>query len=201
MEQNKTDTLHDPQSRLAAIRRDQPMSLLVEANNLPTKVATMNAKLMLRINPILEMTSRFSDAAGPYVACKRGCNHCCHIQVAITRIEAQLLGNRIGVNPAPMPTPQLRPQDSYNYKTPCTFLENGECSIYEDRPYVCRAHASLEANEDPCRLTDEQGHDRNGKISRPNFPGVAEALNVVLKLAGKTDYADIRDYFPNGRKG
>lgn len=201
MERDLTEAIHDAESRVAAFREAQSKELVLEALDLPRKVAAMNARPMLRIIPILEVASQFSDAVTPYVACKRGCNHCCHIQVAITRTEAQLLGSRIGVQPSAMKTPRLRPQDSYSYQTPCTFLENGECSIYDSRPLACRKHASFEANEEPCRLTDQAGNHLNAKIAIPNFPGIVDAFNVVMKLVGKTDYADIRDYFPNGRQG
>jgi Fe-S-cluster containining protein len=189
------------ESRASAFNREGPEELISEACELPRKVASMNAKLMLRIIPILDVAGKFSDAASPYIACKRGCNHCCHIQVAITGLEAQLLGHKIGVKPANLQPPRLRPQESFDYRTPCTFLENGECSIYDNRPLVCRTHASFEVDADECRLTDENGIRRRGGVHTPDFPGVKEALNVVVNLFGKTQYADIRDYFPNGRKG
>lgn len=185
--------------RALKFQREQPQDLLADALSLPRRVAGMNAKPMIRINPILDLLGRFSDAASPYVACKRGCNHCCHIQVAITGVEAQLLGSKIGVRPAKLNPPQLRPRDSFGYNTPCTFLENGECSIYEHRPFACRNHSSFEMTDEACRLTNSDGSPRQGgKLLTPEFPGVKEALNVVVNLVGKTEYADIRDYFPNG---
>lgn len=188
--------------RAEASIRQRPISLLREAYELPKKVATMNAKPMLRILPILDVVGRFSEAATPYVACSKGCNHCCHIQVAITGLEAQLLGNRIGVKPSVLKPPRLRPQTDFDYTTPCTFLEDGACSIYENRPFVCRSHSSFETTADACRITDDNGERRQGvQLMTPDYPGVKEALNVVVNAYGKTEYADIRDYFPNGRRG
>lgn len=201
MEKNMTSST-TAEERAAAFKHQWPRELLVEAIELPKKVASMNAKPMLRILPILDVVGRFSEAATAYVACSRGCNHCCHIQVAITGLEAQLLGNRIGVKPVVLQQPRLRPQESFDYNTPCTFLENNECSIYDNRPFVCRNHSSFETSADSCRLTDENGGRRQGvQLLTPDFPGVKEALNVVVNLVGRTDYADIRDYFPNGRTG
>lgn len=185
--------------RALRFQRAQPPELIAEASSLCRRVAGMNAKPMVRINPILDLLGRFSEAAAPYVACKPGCTHCCHIQVAITGVEAELLGNKIGVKPARLNPPRLRPQESFGYNTPCTFLDNGECSIYEHRPFVCRNHSSFELTDEPCRLTNEDGSRRTGSTAlTPDYPSVKEALNLVVNLVGKTEYADIRDYFPSG---
>lgn len=188
-------------TRSRKFQQEQPRELLLEASLLPQKVKGMNAKPMIRINPILDLADRFSKAVQPYTACKRGCNHCCHIEVAITGVEAQLLGSKIGVQPAKLNPPELRPKGSFSYDTPCSFLENGECSIYEHRPFVCRNHSSFELTDEPCRLTNNDGSERNyGQLITPDFPGIKEALNIVVNLVGRTEYADIRDYFPNGNR-
>jgi hypothetical protein len=183
-------------ARSREFHQARPKELVLEAELLPQKILEMNAKPMIRINPILDLADKFSRAAGPYVACKQGCSHCCHIEVGITGVEAMLLASKIGVQPAKV-TPS-KTKRTYGYNTPCTFLRNNECSIYEHRPFACRNHASFESSEDPCRLTDSDGNPRVGTVITPNFPGIRDALNVVFKLVGKTNYADIRDYFPAG---
>lgn len=193
------------EATLARIRQfqiHQPRELIDETAVLRQKVLKMNAKPMIRINPILTIADRLTKALEPYTACKRGCNHCCHIQVAITGVEAQLLGSKIGVPPAKLAPPKLRPQSSFSYETPCTFLKDGECGIYEHRPFACRNHASFESTDEPCKLTNSDGSPRSGaEVITPDFPELKDALNAVVNLVGKTEYADIRDYFPRGRAG
>jgi Fe-S-cluster containining protein len=188
-------------NRSRRFQMEQPRELVNEALALPGKVAKMNAKPMIRINPILDLAGKFSKAVQPYTACQDGCSHCCHIEVAITGIEALQLGSKIGVKPAKLSPAKLRPKGSFSYETPCTFLVNNRCSIYEHRPFACRNHSSFEPTDEPCKLTNSDGTKKvSGQLVTPDFPGLKEALNVVVNLVGKTEYADIRDYFPNGNR-
>lgn len=91
--------------------------------------------------------------------CKRGCSACCHTQVSVTDDEAELLVKRIksGVS-VDMDRLKLQMQakdDSEAYykisfqDRRCIFLdENGGCTVYEDRPSVCRTNAVIgESNQ------------------------------------------------------
>ncbi len=96
--------------------------------------------------------------AHPLVAqlcpCKVSCNDCCHTQVSITNEEADLLVHRIQ-NGISIDQKRLRIQmkagnDSAAFfkirfeDRKCIFLsEDGSCSVYDDRPSVCRTNAVL----------------------------------------------------------
>jgi Fe-S-cluster containining protein len=65
-------------------------------------------------------------------------------------MEALYIANKTGhkiINPDPK-------KINENIKTPCVFLKNGECSIYEYRPMVCRSFFSLDS---PDYCADESG--------------------------------------------
>lgn len=93
------------------------------------------------------------DGRGPAMDCRAGCSHCCSVRVEasaaeVFRIAGELkrrpareiealverLGRRVaaGANDGPP-----------SGRTPCGFLDNHLCSIYDIRPAVCRKAHSL----------------------------------------------------------
>lgn len=85
--------------------------------------------------------------------CKQGCTNCCYTEVSITEDEAELLVRKIngGViidherlkKQAEVGDNQFFARLSYEERK-CIFLDNnGSCSVYEDRPSVCRTNAVL----------------------------------------------------------
>jgi Fe-S-cluster containining protein len=87
------------------------------------------------------------------VPCKAGCSGCCHTQVSVTEDEAELLAHNISSNGLEINYERLAIQaeagndSSVFFKIPyaerrCVFLDkNGGCTVYKDRPSVCRTNA------------------------------------------------------------
>jgi hypothetical protein len=133
----------------------------------------------------------------PDVACKRGCNHCCHTQVLVTDVEAAVIGRRIGIKPRPIIGRGRNREDTKNfdwgYHNPCTFLVNGECSIYENRPMPCRTQYNLDIDALMCELTPPESKTVLYMNPHPFLMAFLQMLgvpHVVPKLA------DIREFFP-----
>lgn len=98
------------------------------------------------------------------VSCKRGCNACCHTQVAVTEGEAALLAERILEDNLDINFARLLMQANFSndsssfYKLAyqdraCVFLsDEGTCQAYDIRPSVCRTNFVL---SDPanCKVT------------------------------------------------
>lgn len=86
--------------------------------------------------------------------CTLGCTACCHSQVSCTEDEAELLAKRVAEGTA-INYERLKLQAaaqensvaffSISYQDrKCVFLsEEGRCTVYEDRPSVCRTNAVL----------------------------------------------------------
>jgi Fe-S-cluster containining protein len=85
------------------------------------------------------------------VACRAGCDHCCHQVVALTPPEALAVAAHVKSLPAhelERITERVRnayergrglsTAERYAPEHPCPFLEAGQCSIYEVRPLACR---------------------------------------------------------------
>ena len=97
------------------------------------------------------------------VACKAGCYYCCCYEVVLTPAEALLLGNYVKQRCSENflvelmkkidRTLRLREGRSVEerakvlHDTPCFFLTKGKCSVYDVRPFACRALHSLDAHK------------------------------------------------------
>lgn len=136
------------------------------------------------------------------IACKAGCSACCHIQVEIHEVEARLIGDAIGRKPRQLPpgrhtTPieQLGRQD-----TPCTFLDQGKCSIYDNRPFVCRELTVMDVDALACSFENmylERMKDpRRIPVPQLDLPPLRDALLELLKGSKSGAWADIRQFFP-----
>ena len=173
----------DPLSGTEAVALKAP--LFQEAWQDELSVGTANtARALLRAAPSVERTvelarnamaatSRLADAllarapAGA-VACKAGCDHCCHQPVGLTPPEAlaifahlrQTLASEelaaVGARLAQRAreTRGLSSAQRFSPDQPCPFLAHGTCSIYEVRPLACRGMNSLDAEECKTRLRD-----------------------------------------------
>ena len=112
---------------------------------------------------------------GP-VACRAGCDFCCHLRVMATAAEVftlldflhsqldpaafEALAGRIRATDRQLRA--LEPDQVMTTNLPCPLLEQGRCSAYAARPLNCRSYHSLsvEACEDSFRHPEdlERGH-------------------------------------------
>lgn len=114
-----------------------------------------------------EITNLFKDkSVEKLTQCKKGCSACCHSQVAVTEDEAiqlvKIIENGQVVNWTRLWVQAKVGNDmknfmklSYDLKA-CIFLDQqGECSIYEDRPSVCRTNYVVSDPEDCKAISGE----------------------------------------------
>ena len=92
------------------------------------------------------------------IACQRGCSFCCHLKVMVTAPEFHIISNYIQET---FPKEKIKALKTTLRKTvseknrcadlaerlaiQCSFLENNACSIYEARPFTCRAYYSKDS--------------------------------------------------------
>ena len=103
-----------------------------------------------------------SSNQSPAVACGAGCSYCCHSQIHVLPIEAllilsflsecfttkqmRLLMDRIDQRLQRTRKKSLGSLFSIKDELPCIFLKNGMCSIYQVRPFICRAWNSMDSS-------------------------------------------------------
>jgi Fe-S-cluster containining protein len=89
------------------------------------------------------------------IACAKGCSYCCHSFVGIIAPEAFRLADAVRrrasssdlsaalVQERCRPLHGLSPVERIGRKLACPLLQDGCCSVYSDRPMVCRQTTSL----------------------------------------------------------
>ena len=121
----------------------------------------------------IELDKLFEDeSVQKLVSCKQGCSACCHTQVAVTEDEAALLAEIVN-NGHPIDWTKMFVQANvensskeffqlpYSMRS-CIFLDKaGSCTIYEDRPVVCRTNYVV-SSPDLCVI--ENGNEPTVKL-------------------------------------
>lgn len=121
------------------------------------------------------------------VTCKKGCSFCCHDRIFLTQFEADYFKHRmkgkITVNSETALRRQNLAEEFYTLSwtdKKCTLLgKDGTCSVYEDRPIVCRLHNSTSKNAKLCKVDSKGMSGDHGQI----YAVQAEALHLALGLA------------------
>ena len=135
-------------------------------------------------------------------ACRKGCAHCCHIPVAVSHKEAELLAKASGkaiqeptapVLPGSLSNPELveiatARLQQWGTGTPCPFLVDAACSVYAARPLACRVLINLDDDDLLCQHSAEGPTDVPYADSR-----MLRALALAAQPAEAL--ADIRDFF------
>jgi Fe-S-cluster containining protein len=112
------------------------------------------------------------------------CANCCKtLQPTLNEDEVQRLSKRLGMEPQKFIETFLEPSDEeedtpWNIRsTPCPFLKDNRCSVYEDRPDDCRGYPYLHEENFTTRLW--------GMIERTGTcPIVYEVMEDLKPLVG-----------------
>lgn len=154
-----------------------------------------------RASEAAEIAQRLAEAslaASPprvKIACTKGCSYCCHTFVAITAPEAFRLAGAVRSAKARLDPAEIRrraetliglsPQARIGAKLPCPLLIDGACSVYAERPLVCRQATSLDL---AACLDEFEGRNPDAAIpiSQPHLAHSSNAhvtLLAALKAA------------------
>lgn len=187
-------TMANAKAKLAGINARLPKEKMVALAQ-RAMTAPARAKVIL----LRRMTDQFGAAVVPAAPCQRGCTACCHMATLVTVEEAALIAKQTGARmtmPArfneALEKAALRERHS---GVPCTFLHNGGCAIYAERPLACRMHYTLDADNLLCHIVP--GHP----VTHLPMANTRELDMLIMQAHGgphQIRYADIREFFPKG---
>lgn len=218
MEPLKTDESADLLARLAELKADNQaeglarLAAIDEAMTPPWRAAMQGridglvhqaSSPRTKLPKVYALMEEFGELRAPHVSCKTGCSTCCRrIPVEISDLEAEHISKATGI--AHVALPPGRHTRMGFVDTPCPFLVNDLCSIYEHRPFNCRSLASVDRDALTCS-------DLNTELTRAKDPRAVPVVMsrtpqfdpVYLKLTrrGGAAWADIRQFFPQTPAG
>jgi len=122
-----------------------------------------------RIDELIEQAMESFQADGAGIACRAGCNFCCHLRVmvfpheaialfrylgsGIPKEQAQAVRKRVLENAAQIAALAREGRSPTNMA--CAFLVDGQCSAYESRPAACSGYHSLD--KEKCEASFNNG--------------------------------------------
>lgn len=133
-----------------------------------------SARAVALAQHLMAATSRLAEGllarAGATVACKAGCDHCCHQVVGTTAPEALAIVDYVRrawssaevsalatrVADAAERARGLSSAERFSPEHPCPLLNAGQCSVYEVRPLACRGVNSLNERDCATRLREPE---------------------------------------------
>lgn len=133
----------------------------------------------------------FANAVGrtpEAFACREGCSSCC-VRFGVLEVEAArvrvVLAEMAVRDPALRERVRMQGRDAA--AKACALLVDDRCSVYEERPIICRSHGL------PIRVTQDDGSTRTDTCPL-NFVGVEppnastlvlDAVNAPLAVIGR----------------
>ncbi len=153
-------TFIELKNRVEAMELIQFVLKKLNKNHDPVKRARYVHRLIDELNEHI-----FNDESIKALSpCTSGCSACCHTQVSITSDEADLLASRIhegieiNLDSLHVQMAAKNSTSAWNAlsfkERQCVFLNSKwECSVYEDRPSVCRTNAVI-GNPSQCDTTN-----------------------------------------------
>lgn len=101
------------------------------------------------------------------VECSKGCSHCCYSRVTLTELEMKALASHVrhrfseaevvlvmsAAKALKKKYQSMTKEERIMSRDPCPLLLEGQCSVYESRPLMCRSAYSTSA--EACRIANE----------------------------------------------
>lgn len=130
---------------------------------------------------------------GVKIECGAGCSHCCHQNVEVSIPEAILVSLQVADPDDPRRTNILETADAIAHLSederflcgrPCPLLVDHKCSVYDNRPLLCRATLSPSAQGCRDALQGKQGAVQIYAL--PQYVAIADkdALRGICKDLG-----------------
>ncbi len=178
--------------RLTAFVNTLPKEIAEQEDALPKELARLNSSPRVKLRKVYQLLDKIGAAAESNVACGKGCSDCCKMNVTISDIEASQIAEHTGRRPVALKTPMTHDVSTF-LGQPCPFLKEDICSIYDQRPMVCRKHFNFDETPYWCHPS----RSATVNLAKLGLSGVEGAYMQIRTARGARHIlADIRDFFP-----
>lgn len=106
---------------------------LSKRNKMTEKQLKYGEEYKIIINEIDSISHRLTSIHSKHLQCKKGCDLCC-MDYSIFPVEFYTILNQLKANKT-----IVKPVEKADANS-CAFLNNHACTIYENRPVICRTH-------------------------------------------------------------
>lgn len=162
------------------------------------RILTMNASFRAKRSKLVRLANEVNRALQPQTACQNGCSYCCSMVTYIYRYEALQLAEVSGRHCVDLP---FRPHQTVIATGEalvgkvCPFLVARRCSVYENRPMICRLHHSLNEDPEDCDLSVPLSAKKMVAMYDPDFVEVPYH-QLVRSHYPKEPWGAITEFFP-----
>lgn len=195
---NPSDALHFKNSveatkdRASRYVSSLSQDLTLREDNVANQVLLENSSPKSKLRKVYKLVDELGEAATPFIACKKGCSACCKMNVSISSVEAEQIAKYTQKNIRHLKRSIAHAIGHFS-GIACPFLIENVCSIYEVRPYMCRAHVSFDTSSYWCE--PERAYD--AELQGVKFAGAMTAYKAIHEKTSNAIFADIRDFFPS----
>ena len=171
------------------------------------KLFSVLTEMYAAIDALTESLHEFAHQQRQTIACKKGCEWCCHQPVFAMDYELSFLKNYIENKLSREDQTEIKKRAAQkdeklkglkndallNAKHPCPLLKNGACMAYEARPMACRIY--LSTNVESCLRFFKVPDDKTNYPALLDFPMRAgRILNEGFRAALKANNINVEEF-------
>lgn len=168
------------------IIRQLPKSLAQREDKFFQRISDHKGNALTKLRVVYEFMDELYAFVSKFTPCKKGCNFCCYYPVSISELEIDYIESTSHFKRLKMP----KPESNFHGK-PCPFLNDGACSIYQIRPFVCRQHVALTKTATWCHPDQCNSEE----LILLKFSEVGKSYVSIINEVGKASRFDIRQVF------
>ena len=187
-----------PIERVERVMAEHPWTEPEVLSGIAESILGMNASYRIKHSKLVKLADEFNQAVKPQAACREGCCYCCSMPTLIYRYEAKLLEKVSGRSMVELP---YRPEQVVlaaairKYGEQCPFVVLGRCSVYDNRPMICRLHHSLNKDPRDCDTSTPIPMKREVGMFDPDFIET-RYHRLVRSHRPKEPWGAITEFFP-----
>jgi Fe-S-cluster containining protein len=143
-----------------------------------------NVKKVKRCHQAIDYYNELVGVHGDSV-CEKGCSYCCNVNVTVFHAEVENINSVTGLSG------EMKTGRSKDYTgQPCIFLNQGLCSIYNDRPVACRTFFSMDS-VDYCA---DETNPKHVTTTAESSQFYVEVIRLISELSNG-ELCEIRDSY------